>query len=88
MPCVASSGASEVYTQSMQIDQTAESHPVRCVFAYWLFRLLALQRSSFRENPTYVLTFIGCWVGPIVCETNKHSRSEIESNGHTDTQTQ
>ncbi|CAI7992697.1 hypothetical protein GBAR_LOCUS1075, partial [Geodia barretti] len=52
------------------------SLPVRCLFAYWLFRALALQRSSFRENPTYFLTFIARSVGGILCETNEHSRSE------------
>ena len=28
------------------------------LFAYWLFRALALQRSSFRENRSNFLTFI------------------------------
>ncbi|CAI7993837.1 hypothetical protein GBAR_LOCUS1339 [Geodia barretti] len=45
-------------TQSTRIDQTVVSRPVRCVFAYWLFRALALQRSSFRENRSKFLTFI------------------------------
>ncbi|CAI8027315.1 hypothetical protein GBAR_LOCUS15627 [Geodia barretti] len=39
-------------TQSTRIDPTVVSRPVRCVFAYWLFRALALQPSSFRENRT------------------------------------
>ena len=64
-------------TQSTRIDQTVVSHPVRCVFAYWLFRALALQRSSFRENPTYFLTFIARWVDGIVSGTNRHSRGEM-----------
>ena len=37
-------------TQSTRIDQTVVSYPVRGVFAYCLFRALALQQSSFREN--------------------------------------
>ena len=45
---------------------------------------LALQRSIFRENRTNFLTFV---VSRIVCETNKHWRSEMLSNRHTDTQT-
>ena len=31
------------------------SYPVHCVFAYWPFRALALQRSIFRENRTMYL---------------------------------
>ena len=74
-------------TQSTRIDQTVVSHPVRCVFAYWLFRALALQRSIFRENRLYFLTFVARWVDGILCETNKHSRSEIESNRQTERHT-
>ena len=80
-PFVASSGASEIYTQSTRIDHA------RCLFAYWLFPALALQRSVFRENLSKFLTFIARSVGGIFCETNEHSRSEITSNRQTDTHT-
>ena len=49
---------------------------------------LALQLSIFRENRTKYLTFTARWVGRIVCETNKRSRSEIRVTGrHTTTVT-
>ena len=54
--------------------QTAVSLPVRCVFAYCLFRALALQRIIFRENPTHFLTFVARWEDGIVSGTNRHSR--------------
>ena len=68
-------------TQSTRIDHAVVS---RCVFAYWLFRALALQRSVFSENRSKFLTFIARSVGGILCETKEHSRSEMKSNRHTD----
>ena len=46
---------------------------------------LTLQRIILRENPTYILTLVARWVDDIVSGTNRHPRSEIESNRHTDT---
>ncbi|CAI8010938.1 hypothetical protein GBAR_LOCUS7131, partial [Geodia barretti] len=57
-------------TQSTRIDHAIVS---RCVFAYWLFRALALQRSVFSENHTYFLTFIARSVDGSVSGTNRHS---------------
>ena len=58
-------------TQSTLIDQTVVSRPIHCVFAYWLFRALALQRSSSEKisNLHFPLS---------TCETNKHSRRDDE----------
>ncbi|CAI8056065.1 hypothetical protein GBAR_LOCUS30539, partial [Geodia barretti] len=57
----------------------------RCIF--WCLRGIyaehtdrsdrALQRSIFRENPTYFLTFVARWVDGIVSGTNRHSRGEM-----------
>ena len=45
------------------------------------------QRSSFRENPTNVLTFVARWVRDINVRMHRCSRSEIWHNRQTDTQT-
>ena len=68
-------------------EKRAQAVVSRCVFAYWLFRTLALQRSVFREKCSKFLTFIARSVGGIVCETNEHSRSEMTSNRQTDRHT-
>ena len=73
----------------MRVDHAAVS---RSVFAYWLFRALALEQSVFRENRSKFLTFIARSVGGILCVMNEHSRSEMMSNRqthrHTHTQLQ
>ena len=42
-------------------------------------------RSGFRENPTYFLSFVACWVCDSVFRTNRRSRGEMWLNGQTDT---
>ena len=41
---------------------------------------LALQRSSFRENPTYFLTSVGSWVCDVVYDAIYDWRSEFSHN--------
>ena len=48
----------------------------------------SLQRRIFRRHHTIVLTLATREVSHIVCETSRHSRGEIYSNGQTDRQTQ
>ena len=48
---------------------------------------LALQRSSFRENPTYFLTSVRRWVCELVFDAIYHWRSEFSHNRQTDRQT-
>ena len=45
---------------------------------------LALQRSSFRENPTYFLTSVGSWVCELVFDAIYDWRSEFSHNRQTD----
>ena len=47
---------------------------------------LALQRSSFRENPTYFLTSVGSWVCELVFDAIYDWRSEFSHNRQNDTQ--
>ena len=48
---------------------------------------LALQRSSFRENPTYFLTSVGSWVCELVFDAIYDWRSEFSHNRQTNTTT-
>ena len=48
---------------------------------------LALQRSSFRENPTYFLTSVGSWVCELVFDAIYDWRSEFSHNRHRQTHT-
>ena len=45
------------------------------------------ERSSFRENPTNILTFVARWVRDIDFRTNRRSRGEMWLNGQTNRQT-
>ena len=47
---------------------------------------LALQRSSFRENPTYFLTSVGSWVCELVFDAIYDWRREFSHNRQNDTQ--
>ena len=48
---------------------------------------LALQRSSFRENPTYFLTSVCSWVCELVFDAIYDWRSEFSHNRQTNTTT-
>ena len=89
MPCVASSGASEVYIYVEHADRSDRGKPSRLLC---ICILLAFSRSSFAtehfQRKPHIVSDLHCrWVGRIACETNKHSRSEIKSNRHTHTHT-
>ena len=48
---------------------------------------LALQRSSFRENPTYFPTSVGSWVCELVFDAIYDWKSEFSHNRQNDRQT-
>ena len=52
-----------------------------------MFHTVTLERSSFRETPTYFSTYTRGWIPGIVCGAIHGSWSEMLSNGQTDTTT-
>ena len=50
------------------------------LLACWLFHAITFEQSSFRENPTYFLTFVRRWVCELVFDAFYGWRSEFSHN--------